>query len=251
MSLFNNIILEAGINHLGKVSEANKILNFFLKSNFKNLTFMIQRKIFYEKIAKKNFKLPKNFYINAIKLAHKKNKKIGLSVCDPETYEQFSDLKFDFYKLLGISIINKELIDKLRLKKEPIYISLTKGTDKSINKCLKFFLKKNNLKLIYTNMSYNPNHLDLNKITYLKKKFRLPVGYGHHYNNTIPIYLSALFNPSFYFFYIKPAAKKKISFPDNDHAFFLHQLNDICEQISEAGIILAKKEYKYKIKYNI
>ena len=90
MTLFDEIVLEAGINHFGKISEASKLLNFFLKSNFKHLTFMIHNKNFYEKMRKKiNFILPKSFYANAIKLAHKKNKKIGLSVCDFKTYEPF------------------------------------------------------------------------------------------------------------------------------------------------------------------
>jgi len=38
------IVLEVGINHFGKLSEANYYLNFFLKSNFKYLTFQIQSK---------------------------------------------------------------------------------------------------------------------------------------------------------------------------------------------------------------
>ena len=36
MDNYKNVILEAGINHLGKISEAKKILNFFLNSKFKS-----------------------------------------------------------------------------------------------------------------------------------------------------------------------------------------------------------------------
>ena len=118
MDNYKNVILEAGVNHLGKISEAKKILNFFLNSKFKSLSFMAHSKDFYEKMNKKiNYKLPISFYSEAIKLAHKKNKRIGLAVCDIETFKPFHKINFDFYKLLGISINNKKLIYDLGLKK--------------------------------------------------------------------------------------------------------------------------------------
>ena len=47
---------------------------------------------------------------------HIKKKKIGLSVCDLKSFNNLKDLNFDFYKLLGIAINNKELIDILKKK---------------------------------------------------------------------------------------------------------------------------------------
>ena len=104
-----------------------------------------------------------------------------------------------------------------------------------------------NLNLIYTNRSYNPKHLDLNRINYLKKKFRLPVGYGHHYQNTLPIYLSTQFKPAFYFFYIKNFSKNNRLIPDNSHAFLTGQLEEICNRINDAKIILTRKKLSTKI----
>ena len=43
----NDIFIEAGINHFGSVKEAKIILDFFLKSKFKNLTFMLHNEKFY------------------------------------------------------------------------------------------------------------------------------------------------------------------------------------------------------------
>ena len=62
MSLF---FIEAGTNHFGIEDEANKILNFFLKSDFSNLTFMIQSESFYIEHKRKgiDFRLKKDFYI--------------------------------------------------------------------------------------------------------------------------------------------------------------------------------------------
>ena len=69
-------ILEAGKNHLGKVSECKKLFNFFQKSTFTHLTFMCQSKIWYKEKEKRNlhFKINKDHYQRFLKLAHKKKK---------------------------------------------------------------------------------------------------------------------------------------------------------------------------------
>tara|TARA_B100000029_G_C17310477_1_gene864199 strand:+ start:87 stop:416 length:330 start_codon:yes stop_codon:yes gene_type:complete len=61
------MILETGINHFGKIKEANEYLNYFLKSKFNYLTFMLQSEKFYKKYKRKiDFKLPKSFYEKAL-----------------------------------------------------------------------------------------------------------------------------------------------------------------------------------------
>ena len=59
--------LEAGINHFGSLNEANKIVNFFLKSSFSNLTFMLHNKNFYKIYKKKKFKFstPRKTFIKS------------------------------------------------------------------------------------------------------------------------------------------------------------------------------------------
>ncbi len=243
MKFHNKVILEAGVNHLGDIKEANKFLNFFLKSKFKKLTFMIQTKKFYANMKKKiDYKLSKKFYVKAIKLAHQKKKKIGLAISEIETYNPYCDLDFDFYKLLGVGINDKELIKKIKNKKKIIYISLAQGSDSKIKRCFKYFGKNKKLSLIYTVRSYDPNHLDLNRIDYLRKKFNISVGYGHHYISSLPIFLSCFYKPSFFFLYIKNYSKKIKLLPDNDHAFFTNQLNDVIEGLKESSIMLKEKK---------
>ena len=65
-------------------------------------------------------------------MAHKKKKKIGLSVCDVETFNEIKSLKFDFYKLLSIAINNYDLIDELKKTNKTIYIST--GFNSSLEK---------------------------------------------------------------------------------------------------------------------
>ena len=244
------IILEVGINHFGKIKEANKYLNYFLKSKFNYLTFMLQTEKFYKKYRKKiDFHLPRSFYERALKLSHKKNKKIGIAVCDLKTFKPLSNLNFDFYKLLGISINNKDLISELKKKEKKIYISLSKGSNSKITKCLKYFKNKKKINLIYTSMSYDPADLNLKRITDLKKKFKLPVGYGHHFNKSLPLFLSLFYNPAFSFIYIKSFLKRNCKYPDDDHAFFTKDLSKLYDDVREVKLILTNKKINTKIKF--
>jgi len=246
------IILEAGINHFGKTTEAKKLLNFFLSSNFNHLTFMIHTSKFYEDFKNKiDFELKSEFYEKALYLAHKKKKKIGVAVCDPVSFKKFSNIKFDFYKLLSISINNKKLIKMLNEKRREVFISLGKGSDKKIKKCIDCFSSKKKLRLIYTSMSYNPADLNIQRINELKKKFNLKVGYGHHYTNIKPLILSRVYNPSFCFLYIKKSPKKrKRIFPDHIHAFELDDLKKLSQDLLEIDTINQNKKTSFKIKIN-
>ena len=210
-----NFFIESGINHFGLESEANSILNFFLKSKFKNLLFMLKSEKFYEDQKKKgiNFKLKKSFYNKALKLCHKKNKNFGISVGLSKNLNYLSEIKFDFYKLLGAGINNYELIDILIKKNKPIFISTGfNATDLKINKCLSYFNKRNKKKkvsLLHTPMTYNPKELNFSKIIRLKEKFKVPVGYSNHFNDINSLYIISAYDPASIFIYCKVNKKKK------------------------------------------
>jgi sialic acid synthase SpsE len=245
------LILEVGINHFGKLSEAKKYLDFFLKSNFKYLTFQIQTESFYNKFnnQKLNFELPLKFYSDAIKKAKKKKKYIGLAVCDINTYYKYNALNFSFYKLLGIAINNYKLIDMLALKKKEVFISLAKANDRNIINCINRFNYKVKINLIYTSISYDPKDLNLKRINYLKDKFKIPVGYGHHYKNEIPLFLSKHYSSSFSFIYVKKFSyRKNRVFPDDTHAFFLNDLMSLNQKLEEISILINNNNINTKIK---
>ena len=100
-------------------------------------------------------------------------------------------------------------------------------------------------------MSYRPEDISLSRIYYLQKKFKLPVGYGHHYRNINTIILASFYNPSFYFFYIKKPTKNinKV-YPDNDHAFFFDELNKLVNTIKESEYLIKNKKINVEIKLN-
>jgi len=244
-----NLILESGLNHFGRVGEAKKILSFFIKSQFNHLTFMLHKREFYNtqiKEKKINFYLPKSFYINALKLAHSKGKKIGLSVCDLSTWEDLRELNFDFYKILGIAVNNIPLLKNIKSKKKDTYISLAIADDIKIKKCLKYISNKKKTSLIYTCMSQDAKDTNLSRIAYLKKKYNIPVGYGHHFNNLTPVLMSSFYNPDFYFFFLK--RKKKTTYPYNSHAIFFDDLSNLSELINESIIFANNKSVKISTK---
>ena len=221
-------IIDAGINHFGEKKEADLILNFFLNSKFKKLTFMLHSEKFYSTQTKMgiDFKLKKSFYQKAIKKCHYKNKKIGLSVSSEKNFPDFSDLKFDFYKLLSLNINNFKLIKQLKKLNKPVYVSTGHGAaDKNIKKCLNAFGKmKKKIVILHTPMSYDPEELNFSRINYLKKKFKLPVGYSNHNNDIESINILSAYHPEAIFVYCKPLKKRRRIYPDDAHAFYFDQL---------------------------
>jgi sialic acid synthase SpsE len=120
-----------------------------------------------------------------------------------------------------------------------------------IDNCIKKFKYKNKLSLIYTSISYNPADLNLNRIGYLNKKFKIKVGYGHHYKNEIPLLFSKFYNSSFTFIYIKrKSLRKKRIFPDDCHAFFLDDIKYLDQKLREIDILKNSSKINVKIKIN-
>ena len=243
----NPIILETGLNHLGDEKKAKKYLDFFLKSKYKKMTFQINTLKYYRKYP---HQLNDAFYRKAIKLANSKNKKIGLSVCDPDSFKNYINFGFHFFKLLSIGIANDKLISLLKKTKKEIYISLGIASHSLIKNCLNKFKTKSNLRLVYTNLSYDPKDLDLNEIENLKKKFNLEVGYGHHYKNETPIILSSILNCDFFFIYVKSKIINRFdkNLPDDRHAIDLNNLDKIDHKLSEANELFKSRKTNRRIK---
>ncbi len=222
--------LEAGINHFGKVKDANKILNFFVRSSFVNITFMIHKKSFYNLQKKKqnDFSLPIDFYKKAIKKCRENNKKIGLSVCDEKSFIPLKNLNFNFFKLLSVGISNKKLIEILNKKNKPVYISTGfNASNSKISKCLKLFKNKKKLTILHTPMTYDISKLNFQRINDLKKTYKLDVGYSNHNNDFNTLNILSAYNPKCIFIYCKPYFVKNRVYPDDKHALYLNELNRV------------------------
>ncbi len=220
-------ILECGKNHLGKKQEAKKVLDFFLKSSINKITFMCQSQKWYQKklSAGKNFKLDKNFYIKALNSAHRKRKKLGLSVCDLESFKDLGNINFDFYKLLSVAIHDVNLIKYLIKKNKPIYISTGfNASIKKINRCMHYFRNYKKKILLHTPMVEKYSKLKFDKINFYKKKFKVPVGYSNHFYDINTLLALSAYKPKVIMIYVKPSKKLNINYPDDRHAIFLNEV---------------------------
>ena len=154
-----------------------------------------------------------------------------MSVCRKNTFEYLSDLKFDFYKLLSVGIKESDLVEDLIKKKKPIFISTgLYVSDNNIKNCLKLFKSKKNLFLLHAPMTYNLNELNLKRIIYLKKKFNIKVGYSNHNNDKNTLNILSSFTPDCLFLYCKPSKKKNRVYPDDQHAFFFDEIEEIVKK---------------------
>ena len=195
-----------------------------MMSNKKNLDFCLNSK----------------FYNTCIKKTHKVGKKFGLSVCCIETFKKYSHLNVDFYKLLGVAIDNTDLIKALKVKKKPIFISLgVKSNNTNIINCLNI-LRNNKKTLLHTPMTYDLKELNFNRINFLRKKYNLPIGYSNHNNDKNTLNFLNFFEVSSIFIYCKGTRKKNRIYPDNNHAFYLDELNQIVDNYRKYSLIFKK-----------
>jgi len=248
------IVLEVGLNHLGSERNARYYIDYFIKSKFKYITFQIHNSKYYK--INPFLKLSKNFYKNAIQLIHKNKKKIGLAVCDLNSCEEIASLNFDFFKLLSIGINNKKLIKFLNSKNKSVFISTGKGTESKIVNCLNNFKTNKKLTLLHTSLSYSSDDLNLNRINFLKGRFRFNVGYSHHYKRDLPLFLSLCYGINYLFMYIKKPTRnrKKLTYPDDQHAISTDKLESFLDQYNYVKKLLGSKnkintKIKIKTKY--
>lgn len=242
-------IIEAGVNHFGKKKELDLITNYIFKSTFKSMTLMCHFSDFYKKYKKKgiNFEISEKTYSDLIKKFKKNKKKLGLSVCDYKTFSKVEHLNFDFYKLLSIGINDEKVINALKKKNKKIYISTGFNASlKKIKKCIKLFDGFEKIELLHTPMTYQSQRLNLNKIKYLNKKFKLPVGYSHHNNNINTLYALSYYEPKVIFLYCKQLLKKNRSYPDNDHAIYIKYLEEIKNNYLQCVKMHKKQNGRFK-----
>ncbi len=241
-------VIEFGLNHIGKIEYLNKMLNFYLNSSFEMATIMIHNKDYYDSNPK--HKIKKSHYEKIIQRCKLKAKKIGLSVCDLNTFNYIKDLKFDFYKLLSVSNNNKELIDELKKKNKHVYISTGLSNNKKIKKAAELFKNYRRKTFLHTPMTYNSKKLNFGRINELKFMLKQKIGYSNHNNNLNTIYALSSYSPKIIFIYAKPTNSRKRAFPDNYHAFHISKLEDIKENYIEC-LNSHKKNNKSIIKTNI
>ena len=94
-------------------------------------------------------------------------------------------------------------------------------------------------------MTYNIEELDFERINYLRKKFNVKIGYSNHNNDKLTLNILTSYNPECLFLYCKPRRKKGRVYPDEQHAFYFDELNEILNKyVKYLGIFNKSKKIK-------
>ena len=215
------IVAEISANHNGKLKNLKKIMLAAKKSGADavkiqsyepdSITINTDSKDFlFKNSGKSPWKKYKNFY-NLYKFGqtpikwHKKifdyAKKINIPIFSSPFDERFVDilekLSCIAYKIASPEINHFPLLKKVASTGKPIIISSGVAFEKDISIAINY-LKKNGAKKIillkcdtsYPSDFYNSN---LSSISYLKKKYRIPVGFSDHTNGNLSPIVSVMF----------------------------------------------------------
>ena len=200
------IIAEAGINHNGKIDLAKKLIKAAARSGADYIKFQTYntekmivpnaRLAIYQKqnIKKiktqfemlKKYELKKDFYKVLINYAKKNRIKFLSSPFDEESISLLNKYNLDFIKIPSGEIDNFPYLKKLGKIKKKIILSTGMSTLKevslAINTLTRYGLKRKDISLLHCHSAYPSKltNLNLNLIKYLKKKFKLRVGFSDH-----------------------------------------------------------------------
>ncbi len=223
------IIGEIGINHFGDKKILKEYIEKFNNKGLDGLSIQILKKNKVEKKLKK-FCLKKKDIEFFLTEAKKYYKSVGVAMHTWDDFKFLSKQKIDFIKVLSSSFENISYIKKIKkLRVKKIFLS-TGG--KSIEDILKVISKINrkNIRLIYTFFKTNNFNKDIKKILIMKKKIKMPISYGNHFDKINEVTKVKKYEPSEIFLYIK--MNKNLKYPDNKHAVPLSKIANMVKKLS-------------------
>ena len=191
------IIAEIASSHDGKISKLKKLTDFSLNTGadavkfqiFKaNKLLSINNSLYKEfKKIEINFKEWKKFF-----LSYKKyKKKIIIEPFDFDSLEFCNSLNnFSAIKVPVSCLNDKNYLFLLKKMNKPIILSVASTKIKEVQNIYKFFNKKNEIILMYgiQNFPTKLSDLNLNKIIFLKEKFKCLIGYADHTDSNETFY---------------------------------------------------------------
>ena len=247
------VIAEAGINHNGDFKKAIKLVKIakmanadfvkfqlFKTENFINKEFR-HTKINYKKVYKrfKSLEFSIQEWKKIIAYGNKIGVKVFFSVFDFESLRTIKKLNIKLIKIASGEINNFPFLKKIKEQNLKVILSTGMSSLYEIKNAIKR-LNKKNLTLMHCMSEYPSVHPNLNNIQHLKKKFKIPVGYSDHTEDTLTPALSVIAGADIIEKHFTYNKKQKIG----DHKFSLlpKELKKMIENIKFAELSLGSKK---------
>lgn len=184
------IIAEAGVNHNGNFQKAIKMVDAAKFAGADAIKFQtVDTELVHNKkyTNKKFFNFSKSlsFTINEYKkiknYCDKKKIEFMSTPFDKKSVEILYQIGLKRFKVSSANINNYPLLEKIKKFKKEIILSTGMATEKNIQDSLNFVGRDMVTLLHCVSLYPTPNNkVNLNRITSLKKKFKLPTGFSDH-----------------------------------------------------------------------
>ena len=258
------IIAEAGVNHNGNINLALKQVDIASKSRADYIKFqtyctddLVQRKVGLAKYQKKNLKststqykllkkleLSETDHLKIIRRCKLKKIKFLSSPFDLQSINLLKRLNLNLFKIPSGEITNVPYLKKIGSLKKKIILSTGMSTSEEIKKAINILIasgtKKKNITILHCSSEYpaNKNNLNLLSIPFLKKKFKINVGYSDHslglQASLTAVALGAQIIEKHF------TTNKKLSGPDHKASLSPNELISFVKGIRSVELILGK-----------
>ena len=258
------IIAEAGVNHNGNINLALKQVDIASKSRADYIKFqtyctddLVQRKVGLAKYQKKNLKststqykllkkleLSETDHLKIIRRCKLKKIKFLSSPFDLQSINLLKRLNLNLFKIPSGEITNVPYLKKIGSLKKKIILSTGMSTSEEIKKAINILIasgtKKKNITILHCSSEYpaNKNNLNLLSIPFLKKKFKINVGYSDHslglQSSLTAVALGAQIIEKHF------TTNKKLSGPDHKASLSPNELISFVKGIRSVELILGK-----------
>ncbi len=200
------IIAEAGVNHNGNINLALKLVDIAAKSKADYIKFqtyssedLVQKRVGLAKYQKKNlkkissqYKLLKKFelsesdHLRIVRRCKKRKIKFLSSPFDFKSINLLKKLNLNLIKIPSGEITNIPYLKKIGSLKKSVILSTGMSTTEEIKEAIKILVSsgtaKKNITVLHCSTEYPAEEKNLNllSIPFLKKKFKINVGYSDH-----------------------------------------------------------------------
>lgn len=202
-------IAEVGQNHQGKIKLAIEYVKVFSQLGANVIKFQARnnKKLFSKEAYNKSYNSENAFAktygkhreklelsIKELKIikneCKKRNVKFMVTPFDEDSLNQITKIGVDYIKIASFDLGNLPFIKLIAKKNLPIVISIGGGNDKQVDISIKTIQKFSKKKIIvlHCNSEYPTpyNHLGLNNISKLKKKYKkAQIGLSDHFNGIL------------------------------------------------------------------